>query len=563
MRRSIRGSEVHFSVVLFFVYLIFSAPVSAAIEEHQTINEWNGTATCLQCHVTEAQEMFESAHYQWLGKTPYMQDGPDIQGKLDMGVNSYCINTLGNWNGCSACHVGLGARPVSETNRTQLENVDCLICHQEAYKRVKISGTFIPDTKRMSISMVTAARTVHKPTRVTCLQCHAKGGGGDNYKRGDLALAHGNTTDNAFDVHMATSGENLNCQSCHTTAQHRIAGRGSDLRETDLDVAMDCSTCHTEKVSGGHDNPALNTHVARVACQTCHIPSYARNASDTSATEETETHRDWLDPHVTGSGAIHPTPTMAGDLLPRYAWWNGTSVSYLLYENAVIDHFTGRIATSSPVGDIADSKAKLYPFKYKTATQPLVTAYNQLIALDTSVYFGSGDAASATMAGLVNMGYSSNEPFTWVETDTMQLITHEVAPKTAALDCISCHTTATNRMDLTGVLGYQLKDSRSVVCSQCHEQKDGEDGPEYIWIHSEHVQDEGFDCSWCHTFSRPERGLQPSPIIAGLKNVINIFKILTGFTVSPSLDVKDINNDGRIGLEEAIHILKDLANSGK
>jgi len=558
MKLNICELGLHFSVVLFLIHLGFSAPVGAVVVQHETISEWNGTATCLQCHETEAQEMFESAHYQWLGKTPYMQDGPDIQGKLDMGVNSYCINTLGNWNGCGACHVGLGARPVSETSRSQLENIDCLVCHQEEYKRIKVDGVFVPDTGRMSISMVEAATTVHKPTRVTCLQCHAKGGGGDNFKRGDLALAHGNTADNNFDVHMATTGENLNCQSCHTTLQHRIAGRGSDLRETDLDVAMDCSTCHTEKASGGHDNPAVNTHVARVACQTCHIPTYARNASDTPATEQTETHRDWLKPHVTASGAIHPTPTMAGNLLPRYAWWNGTSVSYLLFEDAVVDQTTGRIATSSPVGDITGSKAKLYPFKYKTATQPLATTYNQLIALDTSVYFTSGDADAATGAGLENMGYSSDEPYTWEQTDTMQLITHEVSPKSQALDCIACHT-STDRMNLAGVLGYRLKDSRSVVCSQCHEQKDGEDGPEYTWIHDEHVQEEEFDCGWCHSFTRPERGLLLAPVIAGLKDVINIFKILTGFTVSPSSAVKDINGDGRIGLEEAVDMLRDLA----
>ena len=533
----------------------------AAIPEHQVISEWRGTATCLQCHQNEAQEMFYSTHYQWLGNTPYMNDGPEIQGKLDVGVNSYCINITGNWDGCGACHVGLGARPTPVVTNAQLENIDCLICHQEEYQRVKVDGSFVPDLDKMAISIVEAARTVQKPTRVACLKCHAKGGGGDNYKRGDLALAHGNTTDQNFDVHMASSGANLDCQECHTTENHLMAGRGSDLRPTDLDVAMSCTDCHETKGSvNGHQQSAIGRHVGRVACQTCHISSYARNAADTTASEQTEMHRDWRLPHVTPSGAIHPTPTLAGNLVPEYAWWNGTSVSYLLYEEATIDQVTGAIATSRPVGDVSGAKAKLYPFKYKTATQPLVQTYNQLIALDTSVYFSTGDADAAIRSGLENMNYSPDEPYEWVETDTLQLITHEVTPASAALSCTECHA-ETNRMDLVGNLGYQLKASRSSVCRQCHGPEDGEDGPEYLWVHDRHVREEGYDCSWCHTFSRAERGLQLSPIMAQLGDLINTLRVLVGFPVSTSGAVQDLNGDNHVGLEEAIDLLRDISSN--
>ncbi len=161
---------------------------------HLSIRSWNGTATCLKCHQTEGEEVFHSTHYQWLGTTPYMTNGPDIQGKLDMGVNSYCINTTGNWNGCGACHAGLGARPEAAITTSQLENIDCLICHQDEYKRKKVDGVFVPDTVAMTISMRLAAQTIHLPTRQGCLQCHAKGGGGDNFKRGDMTLATGKQT---------------------------------------------------------------------------------------------------------------------------------------------------------------------------------------------------------------------------------------------------------------------------------------------------------------------------------------------------------------------------------
>lgn len=474
---------------------------------HASISKWQGTATCLACHQTEAEDLFHSTHYQWLGDTPYMTNGPDLQGKLDLGVNSYCINTTGNWNGCGACHVGLGDRPQATVSRAQLENIDCLICHQDQYKRKKLNGRFVADTAAMTIDMVNAARTVHLPTRTGCLQCHAKGGGGDNYKRGDMALAHGTTADKAFDVHMATSGADLSCQSCHITEKHRMAGKGSDLRPTDLDREMSCTTCHTDKGSAlGHENRAVNRHVARVACQSCHIPRYARNASDTQASEETEIHRDWQQPHPIASGAIHPQPTMAGNLLPSYRWWNGLSTSYLLFDQAVTDPDTGNIPTSRPLGSVDDNRAKLYPFKYKTALQPLATVPNQLIALDTSVYFSTGDHAAATAAGLVNMGYSSASQVAWVTTDTYQLITHEVAPQTSALGCADCHD-SNSRMNLVEELGYELKGPKNQVCTQCHGSEDDKDDPAYLWVHAEHVTSENIDCSLCHTFSRPERGL--------------------------------------------------------
>ncbi len=63
-------------------------------------------------------------------------------------------------------------------------------------------------------------------------------------------------------------------------------------------------------------------------------------------------------------------------------------------------------------------------------------------------------------------------------------------------------------MDLVGELGYGLKGPRSTVCTQCHGREDEEEGSGYRWIHSEHVSEKHFDCSWCHGFSRPERGLR-------------------------------------------------------
>jgi len=92
----------------------------------------------------------------------------------------------------------------------------------------------------------------------------------DAYKRGDLALAHTATTDERFDVHMATTGDEtsgVRTEKTHTTSSHRIAGRGSDLRQTDLDTPVACTRCHENQ----HGDSAIGRHVTRVACQTCHV----------------------------------------------------------------------------------------------------------------------------------------------------------------------------------------------------------------------------------------------------------------------------------------------------
>ncbi len=79
-----------------------------------------------------------------------------------------------------------------------------------------------------------------------------------------------------------------------------------------------------------------------------------------------------------------------------------------------------------------------------------------------------------------------------------------MSPASAALDCSNCHG-STTRMDLQGELGYQLKADRNTVCTQCH---GNESYDSFTRVHDKHVRDTRYDCSWCHEFSRPERGLR-------------------------------------------------------
>jgi hypothetical protein len=258
----------------------------------------------------------------------------------------------------------------------------------------------------------------------------------------------------------------------------------------------------------GHDGSEIDRHTARVACQTCHIPFYAKDASDSPATEATEVHRTWLDSH-SSSAPFHPAADKANHLIPSYRFWNRLNENYLLHDVAKIDPATGRYPTSRPHGWVGDPLSKLYPFKYKTAQQPIANRTSQLIALDTSVFFATGDPGSATEQGLVNMGLTASEPYSWIETDTYQMLNHEVSPDDDALDCDDCHGNGA-RMDLQDDFGYALRGTESDICFQCHGAKEQKSFKE---LHNKHVEDKGYDCSWCHGFARPERGLLPSPLI--------------------------------------------------
>lgn len=447
--------------------------------------------------------MLGSTHYRWLGDAPDMINGVGKpQGKLTNAVNSYCISILGDWPVCGSCHVGRGVRPDVAGNN--LNNIDCLACHNADYA---FQRTRLPDgsmgVANPADSMV---QNIQKPTRANCLACHAKAGGGDAVKRGDISLGTITNADRRFDVHMNTSGSDLACQACHVFKNHKVIGKGSDLRPTD-DLArgaeVKCLTCHTDKGGAqGHATSKINDHVARVACQTCHIPTYAKVA--------TETYRDWRyhhdgTPADATAVAGHPYTEKMANLVPNYNFWNRRSDNALLGDDATRTYnaATDTYATSSPSGSVSD--AKLYPFKYKTAIQPMTRGDHRLIALNTFEYLkATGNADTAIAQGLAAMGYPANEPYDWVQTDTYQLLNHGISPAADALQCIICHGTTT-RMDLQGKLGYQLKSTKSVVCSQCHGQKESRS---FTAIHDLHVRDKRYDCSNCHAFSRPERGLR-------------------------------------------------------
>jgi hypothetical protein len=472
-----------------------------------------GTSTCLSCHMKQAKEVHGSVHYQWAGDTRYAlgHDG-DYGDKLG-GINDFCIYPDINWlgkltttygtqvdAGCARCHVGLGEKPTPDQTFAQLENIDCLVCHSDSYKRrLELVGgkwRFVPDTAKMPVSVLQAAQDVKKPSSASCLNCHTKAGGGNNYKRGDIEEAHRNPIA-AFDVHMAPKalgGVGLSCLDCHGGDGHFIRGRGTDLRAVDSDKPLSCSNCHS---SAPHVSARLNKHTARVNCTVCHIPQFAKAAA-------TDMHRDWSAQGVldTGSGLFEPYHEKGLFVTPVYRFFNGYSTFYRFGFPAEPGP-NGKVSMSAPVGDINDPTAKIYAFKYHTARQPVDPATRRLLPLKIGRFFETGQIQEAVALGTAAVGWQYTG-HNYAETERYMGIFHEVAPKDLALSCSSCHV-AGKRIDFKA-LGYELRAERNgkALCSSCHglnkasEWRMGEI-ESFEKYHDKHLNGKRISCGQCHT----------------------------------------------------------------
>ena len=505
---------------------------------HERITAYTGPETCVACHRAEAEDMHGSVHYQLSGPTPNVPNIPGTAGKDDGGMNTYCgaITTSRDVT-CAGCHTSYGQKATAEMTNEQLNNIDCLMCHQINYAR-KASGPyeqvpaigqdglprsitlpvedengfhFMPDESKMTISLVEAAQTAGPTTRATCLRCHANAAGSDGAKRGDLSSVTVNPP-LASDVHMSLQGEDFSCSECHDAGGHRVSGRGLDLRPNDTEELAACESCHSERPHDDYNarnGESRDVHAERVACQTCHIPTYAKDVS-------TEMARDWLDPEwwpgaFGGQGGWKPGEVRATNAIPTYRWFDGTSEVYVLGQ-APKQNANGAYEFGLPLGSVSSDGAKIFPMKEHTSISARHDATGQMVPHSTEVYFRTADFAAAVQAGMDQAGLSG--AYTIVPVHTFQTINHGVEVSDNALACLACHgstdgdddrATTALRMDLVGALGYELKGPQSSVCTQCHEPEDPEGFGE---IHDKHVQDEGYDCSWCHTFSRPERGLE-------------------------------------------------------
>lgn len=436
------------------------------------------TEACLSCHTEAARQVMATRHWTWDYVNP--STGQRL-GKKTM-LNSFCIADRSNEAFCNACHVGYGWKD-DKFDFSAEKNVDCLACHNTgeyakipglaghpAYQRMEYppgSGKFID-----AVDLPKVAQQVSKTSRAACGACHFYGGGGDGVKHGDLDSSL-KQPDRKLDVHMGVNGGNFTCATCHKTESHRVAGsrisptasdpHGAILRgeKTDRNPAT-CQACHGDAphqpgpgaglLGSLARGDRLNAHTRTLACQTCHIPAFARGGVPTKMFWDWST-AGTLDPdgkpfqkkdehgHVifdSKKGNFH----LGENVEPEYVWFNGR-VDYTLKSDRIDPAQTVRINTFH--GDAGAPDARIWPVKRFRGKQPYDLEHLTLLVPhtatpdDTALWFNF-DWHRALAAGTAAAGQPFSGRFGFVETEMLWPITHMVAPKDEALDCAECHS---------------------------------------------------------------------------------------------------------------------------
>ncbi len=395
-----------------------------SIESPQTV-----TRMCINCHPNSAKEVMKTAHWTWISGDVVRNGKVMPLGKKNQ-INNFCISIVGNWASCTTCHAGYGWGD-ENFDFSKEENVDCLVCHDG-------SGTYVKTKSGMpnkSVNLRLVAGSVHRPGRENCGICHFSGGGGMGVKHGDLdeSLINANQE---LDFHMGKL--NFQCVDCHTTKDHVISGKvNTTYTEKTTAVRFNCENCHTEKP---HKDRRLNEHTARIACQTCHIPEFARKLP-------TKMIWDWSKAgDSTRIDSPHEYLKIKGEfkyeeeVIPTYAWFNGKMDRYVIGDK--LDSETEH-NINHPIGSRDDEKAKIWPFKVHHAIQPYDEINNILIPPITSGEGGywtkfDWSYAIATGAKLNNLPYSGK--FGFSPTKMYWPITHMVTTSKNALSCTDCHS---------------------------------------------------------------------------------------------------------------------------
>ncbi|MBE0644372.1 MAG: tetrathionate reductase family octaheme c-type cytochrome [Bacteroidetes bacterium] len=391
------------------------------------------TETCLGCHEDAGTDILLTRHWNWLGTE--IQDGK--RGAIRIGkqnlINNFCIAVSSNWPRCTSCHIGYGWKDAS-FDHSDPANIDCLVCHDQSgtYKKSPTGAGMPAD----GVDLVTAAQSVGKPTRKNCGACHFDGGGGSGVKHGDLDDSMYAPT-RELDVHMG--GMDMQCIDCHTTEKHKISGASHGSMAAN-ENHITCMNCHDEEV---HSKALLNKHIATVACETCHIPAFARK-------EPTKTWWDW-----SAAGQDRPEEKdkygkevyskMKGafrwekNVIPAYRWFNGGADYYR--QGEVIDP-AKPVQLNTLRGSIKEASAKIAPFKIMRGSQPYDGEFRTLIVprlFGSDGYWKTFDWVSAARIGMVSAGLEFSGSVEFTETEMAWPINHMVAPKEKALHCTSCH----------------------------------------------------------------------------------------------------------------------------
>jgi octaheme c-type cytochrome (tetrathionate reductase family) len=457
-----------FTLMALAAFLTAFAALPAAamktIEEHQSLTGPYATGpevtkACLECHEDAAHDFMKTSHWSWMPMQDVVGKGKVPLGKKNT-VNNFCIAVESNWARCTSCHAGYGWKDKS-FDFANAELVDCLVCHDQTGKYKKFpTGAGHPVYEPTNwqgkiwepVDLASVARSVGTPNRLNCGACHFSGGGGNNVKHGDMEKALLKPARD-LDVHMSPEGGDFSCQECHTTDSHDIKGNAMFASPGGTNH-LECTSCHEADL---HSKKILNWHAKSVACQTCHIPLFARSNA-------TKMWWDWstagdksrtVNKDENGMPDYDPKKgdfTWATNVAPSYAWYDGVSGQYLLGDAMNPDQVT---RLNWPQGNRSDAQSKIYPFKIMRAVQPYDKVRKVIVVpklFGKTGYWKTFDWADAIKQGMATVEQEFSGEYGFAETEAWWKLNHMVAPKENALKCKDCHGEG-GRMDWAA-LGY-------------------------------------------------------------------------------------------------------------
>lgn len=439
------------------------------------------TRACLACHNEAAHQVMKTKHWTW--EVIDNKTGQAL-GKKNI-INNFCTSTVSNEKDCMACHAGYGWEDKSFDFGRQ-DNVDCLICHDSTgtyrklpgdaghppYQRKEFphgSGKFVE-----AVDLAKVAQGVAMPSRANCGSCHFFGAGGNGTKHGDLDTSL-IKPGKYLDVHMDAKGLNFSCVNCHQTRQHQVAGSRYEFAASrtgkpqphgkpDANPAS-CQACHGDKPHKESLLHAerLNTHTDKLACQTCHIPEYARNSIGTEKVWDwstaTKMGPDGQPQFVKDSAGRRAFDSKKGHfewdsyLMPEYRWFNG-KVDFKVIGDKIDP--SGVVAINRPQGAAKETGARIWPFKVHRGKQAYDPELKNLLVVHTAgedhtALWHNFDWPKAIQTGMETVGLPWSGKYDFVATEMSWPITHMVAPKDDAVSCAQCHSADSRLKGIDGI----------------------------------------------------------------------------------------------------------------
>jgi octaheme c-type cytochrome (tetrathionate reductase family) len=425
------------------------------------------TETCISCHTERHLEVMQSNHWNWEREEYIEGRGIVSIGKKNV-VNNFCIGIEGNEQSCAKCHIGFGMTNTG-FSYTDAKNIDCLVCHDKTETYVK--GNDLAGLPDPSLDLNLISQNVGKPKRSNCGVCHFFGGGGNNVKHGDLEKSMFEPSRDV-DVHMAVEGANMECIACHTTEKHNILGKMYSLSSMNRNRGL-CEDCHTQNP---HYADILNEHTVKVACQTCHIPTYAKvNATKTSWDWSTAGRlRNGLPYEEDDADGNHTYLSIKGsfewgkNLKPEYVWFNGTADHYLLGE--VFDDTTKALKINTLNGSYNDFDSKIIPVKIHRAVQPYDPVLKVLIQpklfadkKGEGAFWQDFNWRRASEVGMKDVSLDFSGEVGFMRTEMYWPVNHMVSTKELTVQCNECHTRENSRLANLTDFYMPARDYSSVV----------------------------------------------------------------------------------------------------